>query len=290
MRRIHLAVAALTVTAACSGPNPFETTTDPDPTTPTDIPEELTSDVDGVSYDATNQVLTITGLTLEGATTETAYTRKPGLDRAGYEAYTAQNTPLQRHATAYVKQMDGLTGTVAVTGGQNGTYFGGTNFGRSGSYSAPPGGAQVTYLGNYVGLRNVAGDGGDLAPVPAGTDPAQVPSQAAEVTGRVQMTANFGDGSVEGRVFNRQSVDSGLQLDVIDLDATTIDDNGQFAGEVTQDTQSKGSYGGIFGGAGATAVAGTLFASDHIPGQNQEEYGMWVIAQCGTPNADASCP
>jgi hypothetical protein len=46
----------------------------------------------------------------------------------------------------------------------------------------------------------------------------------------------------------------------------------------------------LFGGTGASAVAGTLYVSDHIAAfTNEEEYGLFVLAQCGTVNADPIC-
>ena len=51
-----------------------------------------------------------------------------------------------------------------------------------------------------------------------------------------------------------------------------------------------GQYGGIFGGTDANAVAGALFAEGHIDGvDNEEERGIFVLPQCGTPGQDALC-
>lgn len=308
MKRFWLCGAALAVVSACGGGNPWIEDGDGTGVTPAPtIPAELAGDLEGVTYDPVAQTLTVTGVALDpdtNETTETAttYRRRPGLDRNGYEAYTAQDGSLDRHTTAYVRDINGTRAAIVMTGGQFGHYFGGSTFSRSGTYSAPgfgptvPGqqnSGSVTYLGTYVGLLNGAGDGGDLKPVTPGTTDIR-PVQAAEITGRVAINADFGqDMRVNGEVYDRVIVDSpGITLENLELSPTALTTDGSFIGVTTQDSGSKvvGDYGGVFGGTGATEVAGTLFVEDHITAlDNEEEYGAFVLSKCGTANADPLC-
>jgi len=291
--RILLAFAAAAVVSACGGPNPFPPAGGGDgggeaPTA--EIPEALAGDLDNVIYDPVNNTLVVEGQSLD-VPANVVYTRKPGLDVPGYQAYSAQDSSLGRHVTAYVQERDGTRGAIVVTGGQNQEYYRGSTFSRSGAYDPPTVEQKVLieYAGNYVGLRNIPGDGGDLLPVTPGTNQAVLSTQAAEVTGSAFLRADFNDNQVSGTVYNRVSVDSGEALDNLALDGTAIDGSGAFAGTVSQGNQTKGDYGGIFGGPNASAVAGTLYAKDHIPGNDQEETGLFVLSQCGTPNADPLC-
>ena len=149
----------------------------------------------------------------------------------------------------------------------------------------------MSYAGNYIGMLNMAGDGGDLLPVAPGTPNDVRPVQAAEVTGRVLVNADFADNRVNGTVYNRVIVDTGTALDTLALAPTDIDPTtGTFTDEVTINLQAKGTYGGIFGGTDSDAVAGSLFVKDHIDGvSNEEEYGIFVLPKCGTPGQDALC-
>ncbi len=294
MRRFWLSVAAATMVSACSGTNPWvdddDGGTDPGPAP--EIPTEQAGDLDSVTYDPVAQTLTVNGMTFDGGPPTTVYTRNAALDRNGYETYTAQNSSLDRHFTAYVKEMDGATASIVVAGGQFGYYFGGSTYSRNGAFSAPASG-QVTYIGNYVGLTNgMRVPSTDLLVPPAGTDPLNTPRQSAEVTGRVTLTANFNSAAVEGSVTDRVLVESGIGIDNLRLENGVIAENGTFDGGVTQGPSTQvGTYGGIFSGTEATSVAGTLFVKDHITGAtNPEEYGMFVLAQCGTANADPACP
>ena len=293
MKRLSMGILALFALSACSGGNPFATDTETE-TPDTGIPDVLASDLDGISYDPVGQTLTVRGVSLDNTPYEAVYTRKPGLDRGGYEAYTTQDGSLQRHTTAYVRDIDGTRSAVVVTGGQFEHYFAGTVYGRSGGFdpaTSNQSGQLVSYAGNYVGLLNAPGDGGDLLPVAPGTPNSVRPVQAAEVTGRVLINADFADNQVNGTIFNRNWVDNpGTVLEDLALKPSEITSDGTFTGEVTINLQNKGTYGGIFGGDQSSVVAGSLFAKDHIDGvTNEEEYGIFVLLKCGTPNQDALC-
>ncbi|MFS4580242.1 thymidylate synthase [Phaeobacter sp. C3_T13_0] len=307
MKRAMLGLAAVLLLSACGGgTNPFATddTTDGDTTTDPIVPEVLASDVDSVAYDADAGTLVITGLSLDDTPFSASYRRRPALDRDGYLAYTAQDSSLDRHVTAYVREIEDGAFAVAVgTGGQFSYYFAGTNYGRRGDYSAPTedvaSGGLVSYAGTYVGLLNVAGDGGDLLPVTPGTPGDIRPAQTAEVTGDAFINADFGDNVVNGTIYNRQIEPTSAgavpeTLLALDLAPTAIADNGTFTGiasQVANGTRTDvGTYGGIFAGTDATSVGGSIFAAEHIETiQGVEEYGIFVLGQCGTAESSDVC-
>ncbi|MAC82201.1 MAG: thymidylate synthase [Rhodobacteraceae bacterium] len=297
MNRLIVALATGLALCACGDGNPFDEADpeDPDTGTTSEIPADIAGDVDSITYDAANQTLIVRGQSIDDTPYAATYTRKPGLDRGGYEAYTAQEGSLGRHHTAYVKEIDGAQAFVVMAGGQFNEVFSGATYSRSGSYSAPdvsqPGGI-VHYAGNYVGLVNGPGDGGDLNPVAAGTDPAVLPRQAAEVTGDVFITADFADNVTDGVIYNRAIPDyADGDLKDVTLSNTAINSDGTFTGSATIDSTTEvGTYGGNFAGQGATAVAGAVFLSDHIDGvDNEIEQGIFVLGQCGTANDAAVC-
>ena len=116
------ALALCAFLAACGSGTPFNGETETD--TGTDgstgasaIPEELANDLKSFSYDPASQTLSITGITADDSEFTANYRRRPGLDRNGYEAYTAQDGSLDRHVTAYVKDIDGTRAAVAIRAG-----------------------------------------------------------------------------------------------------------------------------------------------------------------------------
>jgi hypothetical protein len=298
MRRFWLGLAAMTIVAACGGGNPWVDDGGGGGTTPgTGVPEALLGDLESFTYDPVAQTLIVSGISLDDTPFEATYTRRPGLDVPGYEAYTAQDGSLDRHSTAFVRERDGTRAAIVVTGGQFDVYFGGSSYSRTGAFTPPtattPGGQLVTYAGSYVGLMNIAGDGGDLLPVTPGTPPDVLPVQAAEVTGNVLINADFADNQVNGVVYNRSIADGpsgGTSVQNIELAPAAILADGTFAGDAEQGLVGVGAYGGVFGGTNASAVAGTLFVGDHVTGfTGIEERGLFVLAQCGTPSADPIC-
>lgn len=292
MKRFWLGVAAATLVSACSGGNPWLEDGDGGTDPVADIPTVLLGDLEGFTYDPVAKTLVVRGVSLNNNQFEAIYTRKPGLDVPGYEAYSTQADALTRHSTAYVQQRDGVSATIVVTGGQFGSYFGGSQYTRSGATNVP-GSGLIQYAGKYVGLLNVAGDGGDLLPVAPGTPNDIRPAQAAEVTGDVLISADFANNEVEGTVYNRVIVDDAgtdISGQNIDLAPTEILGDGTFVGDAEQGNNDRGTYGGIFGGTDASAVAGTLFVENHI---NQiagvEEFGLFVLGKCGEPGSDPVC-
>ena len=159
----HLVAGAVmaSLLVGCSDGNPFVDgdTTDPGATLPTDIPTTIVNDLGSFTYDPVAQTLTITGLTLEADPINASYSRRPALDRNGYEAYTTQESSLDRHATAYVKEISGTRAVVVLTGPQFGTYFGGAAYTRDGAFDPPAVTATTglaSYAGQYVGMLNAS--------------------------------------------------------------------------------------------------------------------------------------
>ncbi|MFW8593465.1 thymidylate synthase [Cribrihabitans neustonicus] len=303
MRRFWLGLAAAGALSACGNGNPFLEDTG-DTSEPGDtasiVPAEVAGDVDRISYNSATQTLVISGVGLDETPFSSSYVRKPALDRGGYEAYTVQDSSLDRHSTAYVREIEGGYAVAVATGGQFGYFMAGTDFGRSGNYSAPtadqPSGGIVSYAGSYVGLLDEPGDGGDLLPVAPGTPDEVRPVQAAEITGDAFINADFSDNRVNGTIYNRQITDyPGTTVETLLLAPTDITGEGTFSGEVaTQDDGEPGSvgtYAGIFAGENAASVAGSLYAKDHIEaaGSGIEEYGVFVLGQCGGANSDPVC-
>jgi len=296
--------------AGCgSGPAPFGgTTTETDGTgggTAGVIPAELAGTVDSFTYDPVNQTLSIQGVEGDTNAVNGAYRRRPGLDRGGYEAYTAQDASNGRHSTVYVRDIDGTRAAVAATGVQYQNLYAGGAYSNT-SYtprvqpgSTDPDSGLVYYTGRYVGLLNV-GDPTpeDVTPPNPGEDPSVTTEQASEVTGDMQITADFSTLNVDGIIYNRVLRDFAVPGDPttpapiadIALEGTTIAADGTFIGVAEQDNQPRGEYGGIFGGEGATAVAGIVHVENHIEGfTNEEEYGVFVLSECVPPMSGPDC-
>lgn len=265
------------------------------------IPEELRKNVTAVSYNAATERLMLRMNGVDGGPQDLVYVRTPALDVDGYQAYTYQDDPLDRHFTALVAEShDGSVVAGAVAdGGQFNRYFGGGFYQRSGNFDAPnTDSGQVSYAGSYAGVTNQDGPGNVLLPAPAGTDPAILPAQSARVEGDIYINVNFGDNVVNGGVYNRRfSDDTSITLPDIVLVSTGIDsEEGTFLGNVEfRGTvgAAVGSYGGIFGGTDAASVGGTLALDDvdnNIYGwTGDEEVGVFVLTQCGRSGDDPLC-
>lgn len=323
MKRLVASLVLPAFLLACGGgSNPFDpdptapdpgtqtpptnpTTGEDDPLTTAGIPGSLANDLSSLTFNASGQTLIVEGITQDGSPIEIAYRRRPGLDRGGYQAYTYQDDALDRHVTAFAREAgngSGVRAGVAVSGGPRNRFFGGGYYERDGGYA--PASGQVSYAGNYVGVSNLNGSSEDLIAPPAGIDPDLVPSQAAEITGRIFINADFADGAVEGNVFNRQIADFGVGLPSLVLVNTPINADGTFVGSVEYEAadfpgesvvnESIGGYGGIFGGTNASGVAGVLRVeefdgpNDPLGLENEQEYGVFVLDQCGQPVQDAA--
>ncbi|WP_135503701.1 thymidylate synthase [Roseovarius aestuariivivens] len=306
-------VASLVLPAfllACgSGSNPFEADPQPpaeedtggdppgdeeNPLTDAGIPSSLARDLARLEFDPATQTLTVEGVSLDEVPFIATYRRRPAFDRGGYQAFTAQDDPLDRHNTAFAREAANGSDTragVTISPNPRNRYFGGGYYERDGEFTPPvvsPSSGLVSYSGSYVGLVNIGfrddgpGSLDDLAPVPAGTANELRPGQAGIVDASIFINADFADNVVEGNIYNRRLINpstgliaqtSGgrpLILPSIVLIGTPINDDGTFIGEVEYDQTDAlittsvigidiGDYGGIFGGTDASAVAGNVY-------------------------------
>lgn len=264
----------------------------------------MADDLNSVSYDHASGVLLIDLAALDRTNIdypEVEYDRNPALDVPGYVAYSYQDDPLDRMSVAIVAESyDGaVQAVVAMDGGQFTKYFGGTYYGRNEDFTAPSPDGLVSYAGTYAGISNLDAAGNELL-VPSGTpDPAILPSQPAQVAGEVFLNADFGDGSVNGAITNRTWVNLdpaavaliGSTLPNVFLIPANITADGTFEGAVENaEQEALGTYGGIFGGDGATAVAGSIFIENYLEDiDNENEFGIFVLMQCGQPGDAPVC-
>lgn len=312
-----LSACALTALCACGDGNPFASTGDAGDdgaTVEFAIPEEVAGTVSSFVYDADAETLTLTGLLRDGDEQTVTMRRRAGLDRGVYQAYTAQDDPLDEHTTVYVRELGNVSGAVAVTGGQFTYYSGGTNFGRTGSYdpivpSEADDRGLVTYAGEYIGLSNLNGAETDLLPAPAidpdgGGGSSVQPSQASVIEGRVLINVEFSTNQVAGEVYDRviypdpTAVSSAgrteIELGDIILVPTTMADDGTFVGDVELpgNRQDIGGYSGNIGGPDSNVLAGSLYAEEHFGSDpnvgGEEEYGIFVLGRCGSDLEDPS--
>ncbi|MDQ2093424.1 transferrin-binding protein-like solute binding protein [Rhodalgimonas zhirmunskyi] len=311
MIRQVLALSGFVLIAACGSTNPFtteeeETTgeTGGETTTETStIPEELSGDLESVVYSPGDQTITVTGMTLDEVPVETVYRRNTSLDRNGYIAYTAQDDPLDRHFTAYVKQSNnsGSVRAGAISdGGQFNRVFQGGFYERDGEFTPPtPDEGLVSYAGTYIGLLNGLGDGGDLLPITDPTVPVELhPGQSGTIVGNIFFNVDFNNNTINGGITDRVWTQNGSAEESIALISTSIEDDGTFLGSAEFDGEvgtSIGSYGGIFGGPEADAVGGVVALNEWDgPGDvnhgfdSEIERGVFVLDKCGTTGANAT--
>ncbi len=309
-----MAVLAVAGCAAGSGTNPFSTESEAeiiDKAEESTIPEELANNLEAASYSEAGGTPTLqVYTTLDGAALIDTYTRTPSLDVGPYIAFTKQQTNLQRHFTGFAKISDDPDGTVramvAGDGGQFGEFYAGGAYERTGDYVKPDAGPPVgdgpntglvSYTGRYVALTNLEGAGVDLGDtLPDGLRP----RQSARLEGTILINADFnepnpdGGMTVNGIIIERAFTDYPDYTGIPDLElnAAPIDENGEFFGTTSVDQQQRGHWGGIFGGDGATAVAGVVQASNwggDTTLENEEEHGIFVLSRCGVTGEGALC-
>lgn len=285
--------------AACTS-DPGGTNTDFGMTDNT-APTEVMGALQAVNYDPDAQELILTLNAIHGGERNVSYVRTPSVDTNGYEGYTLQRTAADRHYTAlFGESNDGhLIAGVVADGGNNNRYFGGGFFGRQGlnvysPYEHVRDEGEAHYQGDYAGVINGSGDGSLLI------DPnLSGPRQAGRVTGTIRMNVDFANLLVDAVISDRTIAHDPIGLnplpDIV-LVESSIDDTGQFLGNVEYldvDDVQIGNYAGIFGGNGATSVAGTVFLEEFDGTTNtvqgEEEYGVFVLTRCGADNDHASC-
>lgn len=314
-----LAASALAGLAACSGgdflfvPDGDDGGGDSEPVETGGIPESLAQNLKSITFNpgsgSVDPTLTVEITSLDTTPVKAVYERRPSLDLPGFQAFAVQEDALDRLFVALVGQSadDTTEAGVVADGGQFNKVFQGAYYKQNGAYSAPdatgddPGKGQVSYAGNYVGITNIGGTTGpELKPVPPGTDPSLIPHQALRVAGTGFVNANFADMTVNGAIYGRVLVDTGLGLESVILAPTAITDEGTFFGDTerpkTPDILATdiGDYGGVFGGVGATSLSGILSLTqlydtdgERIPGAI--ESGVFVLDLCGGPSNAAIC-
>lgn len=309
--------------AGCDGENPFMTTPavtpgaapviDPDnPVSANGIPEALTgNNLELVAYDPVAGTLSVDMAALDKNDSDIpleSYMPNAALTALtpGYQVFTYQDDPLDRMFVAIVAQSpDGaVMGAVVMDGGQFNKFFGGGFYATDGDYtpgSGPNDTGLVSYAGNYAALTNLDADGSQLLTPGGSPDPVLLPDQPAQISGQVFINADFGDNTLNGAIYNRaftnldpvlQAAIGGAALEDVILTPTDITDAGTFFGTVeTSDQDAVGSYGGTFGGTEASAVAGvTSLDGDWLDTiDNEAEFGVFVLTQCGQPGEDPIC-
>ena len=298
-------IAALLLLAACGGnplPDPGDGDGDGDGggTGTITVPESLAVAVKGAKYDPDQDRLQLT-IALDSSNPVLAtYERAENLDVKGYKAYKIQEDPLDRMFVALAAESaDGKTRAVTVAdGGQFGEYYGGGHYERDGNFDPPKpsetkdGTGLVTYAGRYAGVQNIREPGNPdvLEPLP-GTNPAILPGQPRRVQGEIVLSADFVDNQVNGAIVNRRVVGGGA-LGTVFLRGTGITEDGTFEGDASQDIrndeadQISGSYGGVFGGANSSSVAGLVHLTSFDDDIDlEQEHGVFVLTQCGQPGA-----
>jgi hypothetical protein len=294
--------------AACSADPSGDVPGTPSVTNP--AAEEVAGSLRSVSYDADagQLVLAINGI--HGNQENVTYTRRADLDATvpGYQVFMQQGTAADRHYTALFAESNDnrLIAGVVADGGNNGRYYGGSYYGRQGAEIYSPytdsSGGEAQYYGTYAAVTNLDGNGDDLLDASGIPATLTAPGQADRITGIILLNADFANGAVDAEISNRQLVDDvrgingDLALQDIVLTEAQITAEGTFTGIAAYETRPDaqiGSFGGIFGGNGATSVAGTVYLQEFdgpngtIPGE--EEYGVFVLTRCGAPGAAAAC-
>ena len=266
------------------------------------IPAAVASDLADVTFTPGASTITVSGATLDTTPIGGVYTRNTALDINGYEAYTIQEDALDRLFIALVSRSanGAVEGGVVVDGGQFDNFFGGAFYRQNEAFA--PGSAissLASYTGSYVALNNSDARGSSvdqLLPVPGGTDPSLTPDQSERIEGNVFINADFSDNVLNGAIFDRRNVETGQSLDTINLEPTSINDNGSFSGTATalvgEDVipRGVGTFAGTFGGANAEGVAaGTNFTNYDDDVEREEEFGSFVLSRCGTDGEGALC-
>lgn len=314
--RFWAAMAVVGVLAGCGGGAPFGNPVDPvdpvDPTTPVDplaVPTDIAKNLRSITYDPSGGgklKVNLEGLTASAQTA--TFVRNMALDIEGYRAFTYQETGLQRTHLALVS--DGLRGTVragvVADGGQFNQHYGGGTYSRIDMYRAPVvregvETGQFSYAGTYAGVFLPGEATHPTLP------PGLTPYKPYRVQGDTLINANFANDLVNGGVENRWLLDdSGARIDfnadgVVDdndkltaivFRANAIDDNGMFLGDVEflgAPDSAIGSYGGMFGGVGATDIGGAIVINP-IPGSRGTwEYGVFNLPRCDLAGASPLC-
>jgi len=179
----------------------------------------------------------------------------------------------------------------------------------------------VSYKGKYVGMLNGGGANTATLPITRPTTPAEVPGQAARVTGDVFVNADFANNAFNGVVKNRNAIDLSITSDTTSANfnnggGVSLEDivmpkgdtpdgdilvNGTFGGKTERPTDIDpqktitGTYGGVIGGANGSSIAGGLHLEEKVYNSAGEviegaiERGIFVLDQCGLTTSGGDC-
>ena len=307
-------VLAFLLVAACSGGNPFGTTVAGGGGSGTDelaVPAAVAEDLRAISYSSAGSgtlAVDLNGLVASG--TVAPFVRNASFDVNGYQAFTYQETGLQRSYVAFVatNARNTLLAAAVTDGGQFNRHFGGTTFARVSFYQKPvvtPGveTGQFSYAGGYAGVMTVGTSADPNLP------PGLAPVGIYRTEGDTLINANFANSLVNGGIDNRWALDNaGNKVDltgdgVIDdkdmlpalaLVSSPINGSGAFTGNVElfgppdAPQSAVGTYAGLFGGIGATDVAGVIVIKPFAT-NSPKEYGVFNLPRCDLAGASPLC-
>ena len=243
------------------------------------IPAALKGNLESVTYNPTggpagNGSLTAVIDPLDASPITATFDRDTTLDVPGFQAFGYRETTSNRLFVALLATSATGAATAGVVGsGQFTEMVWGANYTGSG-FSAPAAGGLASYAGNYAGVLNTG------VAVPGPGTPFD-PIRPHRVDGDVLLNADFTNNSVEGGIRNRTVMDTGAPLDNLFLQITEINADGSFGGTVAYaDTATAGTYGGVFGGSGASAVAGAIEVAPIQGNTDLLERGVFVADVC----------
>jgi len=315
MSRGKFALVSLMLLAACSG-NPIGTGNGGTGGGGTGggagsaaVPEQIAKNLRSIAYNPAGQGSLSVNMSSEQSSPSTVkFVRDATRDITGYRAFTYQETGLTRKHLAFVaiNPRGNLRAAAVGDGGQFNIQHGGGTYSRIGTYSRPsisnaPEKGQFSYAGTYAGV--FVSSPGTHPSLPSGLQP----GTPLSVRGDALITGNFANNLIEGGVDNRYvlktggapidfnrdgSITEADQLEALAFRETAIDADGRFLGDVEFDGKpgtAIGNYGGLFGGGGASDVAGAIVINP-IPGENGIwEYGVFNLPRCDLAGASALC-
>ena len=300
--RFTLAFAACLTLASCGG-NPFVAPANPGPGTGpgtgtgtgSTIPDALKGNLQSATYNKAANTLSVAIIPLGGSTTtpatEIVFDRFAVADTNGFQAFRYQETTSTRFLIALFDTSRSGAATAGVSGsGQFTTALWGTTYSANEAFTKPANGGLATYAGRYAGVLNAGPDAN-----PAGTGPGDPfePAELLRTDGEVMINADFTNNSVEGGIRNRRIINgmTSSPLDDVFLRITAVNPDGSFGGTVVfEDRSTAGTYGGVFAGAGANAVAGAIEIAPDPSNSDLLERGVFVADVCPLTPAPQICP
>lgn len=283
-------LAALSLLIACGSSNPLDGSDKiPQPPPPPAVPEpEVMEEMVFYTLPGTiNDVLQRTAFDPEAE----VRTPAPEPDFNGFLASLVHDGRLHRTITVLSRESD--RGTVMALVAADGDRFHRDGTGenyvmRLGPLDMPTSGAAI-YNGAYVGLLPIG---------PLHEDD-EIPEEIwtsgnDHITGEILLEAKFLGQTVEGVIYDRRLVgeDDDIVLESVVLKYTGINPDGSFLGDVEFEhapSTKIGNYGGAFGGAEASDVAGIVQINPVRDNTSVWEYGAFVLGKCGLAGEGALC-